>query len=222
VSRTRAIRGRAVAALLALAVVVGGCGLSANREPRVIAADDIPTELRDPSLSSSTTLAGSPATTAVTVYLLTQQAAVTRLVGVPREVKDSTRPRDHLAALLVPPTPAEQAQGLLTSIPADTVLIDTKLDDTTGELTIDLSRSLFDIQGQELRNAFAQLVWTATDVPGVRAVRFLVAGNEYRVPDENGIEQPGAVTRASYATLAPVPVTTTVPSTVPPTSPAPP
>jgi spore germination protein GerM len=119
----------------------------------------------------------------------------------------------------VPPTPAEQAQGLLTSIPADTVLIDTKLDDASGELTIDLSRSLFDIQGQELRNAFAQLVWTATDVPGVRSVRFLVAGNEYRVPDENGIEQPGAVTRANYASLAPTPVTTTVPSTVPPTPP---
>jgi spore germination protein GerM len=208
--------------VLALAVLMGGCGLSANSKPRVIAADDLPTELLDPSPSSSTTLGQSPTTTSVTVYFLTQQDGVVHLVGAPREVKDSSRPRDHLAALLVPPTPVEQAHGLLTSIPADTVLIDTKLDESTGELTIDLSRSLFDIQGQELRNAFAQLVWTATDVAGVRAVRFLVAGKEYRVPDENGIEQPGAVTRANYGTLGPVPVTTTVPAPTVPTTVAPP
>jgi spore germination protein GerM len=193
-------RGLAVAATLAL---TAGCGLSANSEPRVIASNDLPTELRDPSPSSSTTLGQSPATASVFVYFLVQQDGAARLVAVPREVKDATRPRDRLAALLVPPTPAEQAQGLLTSIPADTVLIETKLDDTTGVLTIDLSRSLFDIQGQELRNAFAQLVWTATDVAGVHQVRFLVAGQEYRVPDQDGIEQPGAVTRADYATLTP-------------------
>jgi spore germination protein GerM len=208
---TRTARWLVVAVVLAL---TAGCGLSANSKPRVIAADDLPAELLDPNPSSSTTLGQSPATTSVVVYFLVQESNVTRLVGVAREVKDSRRPRDRLAALLVPPSPAEQTQGLLTSIPADTVLIDTKLDNTTGELTINLSRSLFDIQGQELRNAFAQLVWTATDIPGVRQVKFLVDGKEYRVPDQDGIEQPGAVTRANYATLQPAPVTTTVPAPV--------
>ncbi len=192
---------RALAVALVLAAVAAGCGLSENDEPRVISAADLPTELVDPSPSSSTTKAPSPTTTSVPVYYLVQQDGVPRLVAVAREVADPTRPRDRLAALLVPPTPDEQAAGILTSIPADTVLIDTKL--KGDEVVIDLSRSLFDVQGEELRNAFAQMVWTATEVEGVRRVRFLVDGEEFRVPDAGGIEQPGAVQRSDYVTLAP-------------------
>jgi spore germination protein GerM len=207
-------------ALTVLTLVAGlaGCGLTANRHPQVIAADDLPAELRNPSASSSTTLAQSPATTSVAIYYLVQTDNLTRLVGVQREVKDRTRPRDRIVALLTPPTPAEQAAGLLTSIPTGTVLLDTKLSKDGQELTLDLSRSPFDIQGEELRNAFAQLVWTATALPGVQQVRFLVAGKEFRVPDEDGIEQPGAVSRKDYETLAPtaaplVATTTTAPGT---------
>ena len=183
--------------------LLAGCGLSAERKPSVIAAKDLPADLLDPNASTSTTLKQSPTTASVLVYFLVQAGTTTRLAAVHREVKDARRPRDRLMALLVPPTTEEQGHGLLTSIPAATVLLDSKL--TDGELVINLSRSLFDIQGQELRNAFAQLVWTATEIPGVARVRFLVAGAEYRVPDENGIEQPGAVTRANYLTLAPAP-----------------
>ena len=211
-ARTRRARIiRPVVGVLAV-VLLAGCGLSAERKPSVIASKDLPAELLDPNASTSTTLGRSPTTASVVVYFLVQQDTATHLVGVLREVKDASRPRDRLVALLVPPTPEEQAKGLLTSIPAATVLLDTKL--TDGELVINLSRSLFDIQGQELRNAFAQLVWTATEIPGVARVRFLVAGAEYRVPDENGIEQPGAVTRTNYLTLAPAPATTTT-TTVP-------
>ena len=206
--------------LLAALTVLSGCGLTANRRPQEIASDDLPVELRNPNASTSTTLGRSPATTSITVYYLVQTDSITRLVGVPREVKDRTRPRDRIVALLAPPTPTEQSQGLLTSIPTGTVLLDAKVNKSGQELTLNLSRSLFDIQGEELRNAFAQLVWTATELPGVQQVRFLVAGKEFRVPDQDGIEQPGAVSRADYATLAPVPgaplaSTTTVPTTVP-------
>lgn len=218
--RARSLRLLGVGAVAALAVGLGGCGLSANDEPRVIASGDLPAELADPTAASSTTLAQSPNTDSVLVYYLVQQDGVARLVPVPREVKDATRPRDRLTALLVPPTPAEQADGILTSIPADTVLLETRLVEPDQELVIDLSRSLFDIQGQELRNAFAQLVWTATDIEGVRRVRFLIDGNEYRVPDEDGIEQPGAVSRSDYVTLAPTQVITTVPTTGVPVDPA--
>ena len=190
------------AAGLVLALLAG-CGLSAERKPSVIASKDLPADLLDPNASTSTTLGQSPTTASVLVYFLVQDGTTTRLAGVPREVKDAQptpRPPDGAPRA---PTTDEQARGLLTSIPADTVLLDSKL--SNGELVINLSRSLFDIQGQELRNAFAQLVWTSTEIPGVERVRFLVAGAEYRVPDENGIEQPGAVTRANYLSLAPAP-----------------
>jgi hypothetical protein len=229
--RSRSRRFVGLLTVLVVAIGLAGCGLSANDEPRVIASGDLPNELVDPTGSSSTTLAQSPNTDSVVVYYLVQQDGIARLVPVPREVKDATRPRDRLAALLVPPTPAEQTDGILTSIPADTVLLETRLVEQDQELVIDLSRSLFDIQGQELRNAFAQLVWTATEIDGVRRVRFLIDGKEYRVPDEDGIEQPGAVSRSDYVTLAPAQVitsttlpvdpnaTTTVPVTTVPVDP---
>lgn len=194
---------RAVAVLLAVAVgALPACGLDANDEPTIIATDQLPADLVNPSTSTSTTSAQAPTAT-VLVYYLVQQDGAPHLIGVARDVVDPTRPRDRLSALLVPPTTEEQEAGILSSIPPDTVLLDTRVDGS--ELVVDLSRSLFDVQGQELRNAFAQLVWTATDLEGVRRVRFLVGGEEFRVPDEDGIERPGAVGRADYVTLAPLP-----------------
>ena len=199
-------RRRATAALVALALaataLLGGCGVGENDEPHVIAADELPPGLAGETPTTSTSVA-SPTVQAVTVYYLVQQGDVVRLVGVTREVERADRARDRLAAVLTPPSAEEAATGVLTSIPADTALLETELDESDGELTIDLSRSLFDVQGQELRNAFAQLVWTATELPGVRLVRFRVDGEEFRAPDGAGVEQPGAVTRADYATLAP-------------------
>jgi spore germination protein GerM len=192
-------------ALLALALLLGvtACGLSPNERPREIATADLPADLATPSTSTSVPTTVSPTSAAVTIYYLVQDNGVTRLRGVTREVADATRPRDRLVALLAPPTPEEQAAGVLTSIPADTILLDSEIVEADQELVVDLSRSLFDVQGQELRNAFAQLVWTATELEGVRRVRFLVDGQEFRAPDEDGIEQPGAVARSDYITLAP-------------------
>lgn len=199
--------GRLLAAALALSAVVegvSGCGLSENSAPRAIATSDIPSELIDEAPSSSTTLGQSPSTASVTVYYLALQDGITRLTAVPREVVDPTRPKDRIEALLTPPTPDEQEAGITTSIPADTVLLNTDLDESSGELTIDLSTSLFDVQGEELRNAFAQIVWTITELDVVSRVRFLVDGVSIRVPDEGGIEQPGSVARSDYLTLKPV------------------
>jgi spore germination protein GerM len=203
-------RGTIVRVVVAALLVglVAGCGLTAESKPRIIAAKDLPSELLNPA-ASSTTLARSPSTTSVAVYYLVQTASTTHLAGVVRQVKDSSRASDRLTALLAAPTPQEQTQGLVTSIPAGTTLRGTKLSANGQELDIDLSSSLFNIQGQELRNAFAQLVWTATEIPGITQVRFTVEGKDFRVPDQDGIEQPGAVTRAAYARLAPIPPPTT-------------
>jgi spore germination protein GerM len=187
-----------------LVTVVGACGLTENSQPQVIDAKEVPSELLTVNPSSSTTLAPSPSTASATVYFLRVTDGVTNLVPVQREVANGSRPGDRLIALLGAPTAEEAAAGVISSIPSDTVLLDTDLDEVAQELTIEVSRSLFDVQGAELRNAFAQFVWTATELTGIRRVRFVVDGEEYRAPDESGIEQPGAVTRADYRTLAPI------------------
>jgi spore germination protein GerM len=191
--------------LLLAALLVAGvtaCGLSEDAEPKVLAVDDVPADLLDPSPSSSTSVVQAP-NAEVTVYYRVLQDGAPRLRGVTRSVADPASPAARIAALLQPPTPEEQAAGITTSIPADTRLLGTQLSQGEPVLTIDLSGAVFDVQGEELRNAFAQLVWTATDLDAVGRVRFEIDGEEYRVPDDAGIEQAETVGRADYEALRP-------------------
>jgi spore germination protein GerM len=201
-----------------IAVLIGatGCGLSADDEPHAIAAEDLPADLLDPNPPTSTTLPGTTATAAVTVYLMVREGDTTHLSPVDREVAitgvvdaslqgDASRAADRINALLIPTSADEQGRGLISSIPTDTVLLDTNLVASDDELEVNLSGALFDVQGTELANAFAQLVWTVTELDGVRQVSFKVDGEAYRAPNAEGIEQDGAVTRADYSALAPPP-----------------
>lgn len=186
----------------ALLVGIAGCGLSPNDEPQAIDTDDVPAELLDPNPPTSTTISDNVMATA-TVYLIVHEGDTNRLAAVERVVTDPARPGPRINALLAPTSEDEQQEGLSSSIPADTVLIDTELREDGSELVVNLSGALFDIQGKELANAFAQLVWTVTELEGVRQVSFEVDGEAYRAPDDEGIEQPGAVTRTDYSSLAP-------------------
>ncbi|MFP5254308.1 MAG: GerMN domain-containing protein [Acidimicrobiia bacterium] len=193
---------RALAVLLAAMIGLAGCGVTADGEPELIAGDEIPDELLDPNPTTSTTRPG--ATAAVTVYLLQRTGSTTQLVPVVREVEDPSRPGERIEALLQPTTEEEKARGLTSSIPADTVLLGTpSLDVERQELTLDFSEELFSVEGTELAQAFGQIVWTVTELEGVRRVLFLVEGEPQRAPDADGVEQDGAVSTADYWSLRP-------------------
>lgn len=204
-SRSPARRiARGPCALVTLLVMaLAGCGLTADSQPSPIAAEDLPADLLDPNPPASTTLPDSAATIPITVYLVKSEGDTTRLVPVEREVVDASRARDRIDALLVPTSAEEQALGLVSSVPADTVLLDTSLVPEQSELVVNLSNAIFDVQGEELAKAFAQLVWTVTELPTVRQVRFRVDGRAYRAPNAEGIEQDGAVTRGDYNAFTP-------------------
>ncbi len=193
------------ASLVALSVIVSavGCGITADSQPDEINAADLPSDLLDPNPPSTTTIPGSTTTASVTVYFLTRQDEVTRLTPVQRDVASAARSADRIKAVLTGPSADEQQLGLISTIPTDTVLLDTTYVAADGELIVNLSGALFDVQGKELANAFAQLVWTMTEASDVRQVRFKVDGQAYRAPNAEGIEQDGAVTRGDYNSLAP-------------------
>ncbi|MGK2950688.1 MAG: GerMN domain-containing protein [Acidimicrobiales bacterium] len=195
-------RGLLHLAAIAL-LVAGGCGLTENDSPQAIAPENLPPNLLEPDPGTSTTIPEAGETVAVTVYLLVREGDTTRLSPVEREVVDPAAPGELLTSLLSTPSEAELETGVSTSIPTDTVLLSTELDEDSGELVIDISDELLAIQGTELANAFAQLVYTATEVEGVRQVRFLVEGEEVQAPDAEGAPVSGAVRRADYAALAP-------------------
>lgn len=202
------LRSVAVTLAVAVAATVTGCGLSADDEPRNIAAADLPTDILDPNTTSTTAPSGS--TAAVVVYLLsgsddsTHLRPVSRTIEVGRGDADvAARAAERVRALLLPLSEAEEAAGLVSSIPADTALIDTKIDGPSQELTVNLSGALFDVQLKALANSFAQIVWTVTELEGVRSVRFQAEGVDFRALNADGAEQDGAVTTADYRSLAP-------------------
>ncbi len=194
----------AVAIIVAAVVLLGGCGISADGEPQAIAPEDLPPDLVDPNPVSSTTLPPSPGTTSIAVYFLTTEGDRERLIEVQREVTDLD-PRKRIDTLLSGPAEDErEEEGITTVIPGDTALIDIQLDPSGVEAVIELSEDLYDIEGEELAKAFAQIVWTVTEVDsGVRRVRFIIDGVEIRIPDDESVERDGAVSRVDYANLAP-------------------
>ena len=92
-------------------------------------------------------------------------------------------------------------------MPTETKVLRTDL--SNGTLTVVLSKDILSPVGPVQETAFAQLVYTATDIAGVSQVQFRVAdadgSNEADAtpPTDSGAKQ-GPLTRADYALLAPI------------------
>jgi spore germination protein GerM len=186
------------ALVVGLGLMASACGLQADEEPQAITADE---DLSSGLDTTPTTVHDGEATTPATVYLFVRDGDTTMLTKVQRPVEDPARAADRIEAVLQPLTAEELAQGLVSSIPADTKLLDAELDEASQSLMVNLTGALFDVQGEELANAFAQIVLTATELANVRQVSFEVDGEPFRAPNADGIEQPGAVTADDYSSL---------------------
>ena len=111
------------------------------------------------------------ATTDVRVYLLRDE----RLVIAHRAVVGPAVLRGALEALLAGPTPAEQAAGDTTTVPAGTAVRGVNLVD--GEATVDLTTEFGTGGGSLSMTArVAQVVFTATQFENVDRVTFRIDG----------------------------------------------
>lgn len=155
-------------ALLAL-LALPGCGGGQHGATRTTTA-------APPAAGSTTTAAttgtatGSPAAARVEVYLLQGEGlkAVTR--PAPRRTVAAA-----VGALLQGPTAAESKADVRTQVPAGTALRRASV--AAGTATIDLTRPY--VEGTDrasLLARLAQLVWTATAIPGVGGVRLWIDG----------------------------------------------
>jgi spore germination protein GerM len=196
---------RLLAVLLATLALLGACGLTEDSGPQAIAPENLPPDLLDPDPATSTSTAQPSGTDLGKLYFLDEVRGEMRLVEVQRRVADSTDPGDVLFALFAQPTEEEADQGRVTSIPPDTRLLAVPvLNEDTHELVLDLSSEFLSVEGPGGPQAFAQIVWTATELDGVDKVRFLVDGEEISALDAEGAEQDGPVDRSDYTTLKPV------------------
>lgn len=154
-----------VATALLLGVLAAACS---------IGTDDTP---RDLAVSTSTTAAPSTPTvggaTAVLYYVDDGQ-----LVPTTRSLSDR-RVSTVLDALLKTPSSDQQSRNLTSSIPVGTRLSGARLEE--GTLNVDLSSEFDNVVGPSRQQAIAQIVMTATELPGVDRLRFSVNGKPVQV-----------------------------------------
>lgn len=199
--------------LVGVAALAGGCGLSTDAEPQSIT--DATVDART-STTVSTPALPETDTDNVTVYFLRtveddeageggEDGAEEILFRVPRPVALPATPATRLDALFTqPPTPEEREEGLWTAIPADATLAD-RPQQQGHELIVDLPEGVYEqLHGMVAQDAFAQIVYTATAIPGVESVTFQRDGTPFEAVDGAGQAQSEPLTRDDFPDLAPV------------------
>jgi hypothetical protein len=109
-----------------------------------------------------------------------------------------------LHELLAGPTPAERAAGIRTEIPRGTRLLpDVSI--ANGVAKVDLTSDFEAGAGsRSLQLRLAQVVYTLTQFPTVKSVRFEIDGSPVNVFSSSGIVLDHPVGRSAYKSLAPL------------------
>ena len=161
-----------------LTVGISGCGIASDDGPRDIpAADQV--ELGRGGDSN----AGAAIGTARVYFLSPEvvgQAAL--LESVARDVAET--PTALLQALLAGPNQTEQSNQFRTALPVGTQLLDARRQGFV--LRVDLTDAVLQLSGEVLITAIAQIVFTASEIEGVRGVTIVVAGADQQWPVGGG------------------------------------
>ncbi len=183
-------------ALFALAVVatLTACGIPEDQEPTAI-----PGGLVMPAVAPSA--AGPPGgqgpfapESNLAVFLARADHLEKVVRSAPRV--DLTR---ALHVLLGGPTEAELGVGMRTAISPQAELRSAVLVGDTA--VVDLSAAFVEVGGQEQILAVAQVVLTATAVPGVGRVRILLEGQAVEIPRADGTLSSESLGAADYERL---------------------
>jgi hypothetical protein len=202
--RTRIV---ASMALVVLAMVLGACGgLALDQEPRLLSPDEVPEGLVTPTSSVDPGPQAGPDTVDADLYLYWTDATEETLYacGVPTAAGGSVEERSRAVierlVRLDPSTNDYCTGAFATAVPPDLTVLGRRLlveqDGNVLELNLD-KEPLSSVEAAQQRRSIAQLVFTATGVPGVNAVRFLADGQPIAVPLEDRTADPGQPVRPS-------------------------
>jgi hypothetical protein len=199
VSRRSWPRLRAGALLTALAV--GACGIPAEDEPRPIAQDALPEDLASDG-SAEVDLSVAPTSASENVFVVRTDPVTEekRLEGFLVDMRNIPDPdtKDLLDALLSL-RPSTVDDSLSNAIPDEVTL---RLDPDGTTAIIELSEEIDNAQGETQRLAFAQLVYTATELGAFDAVEFEREGEPLSVPTDDGTTAE-RVDRSDYEEFSP-------------------
>lgn len=193
----RGVARRRRLASIALAVTAAGgsaagCGIPRDDQPRITPGGVVMPAVA-PSDSGPPPGESTPKMEAA-VFLVQAE----HLVKVVRSARRADL-TGALDLLLAGPTEAEFAAGIRTAISPETVLRSVRRDGDTA--IVDVSAAFVEVGGQEQILAVAQIVLTATAVPGTAQVRFLLEGQPVEVPQADGTLTADSLGPADYAGL---------------------
>lgn len=171
-NRSPLLTRASLVAAFALAALVG-CGVPLDSHPQAITPTTLSTDDVPPTTSAS------PTAQEVSVYFLNNN----RLEEVRYPVAGQSTVDAALTFVLAGPAKGSPA-GLTTAVPPDTALRSVVV--TKGVAIIDLSTEINDISGENQKQAYAQLVFTALSFQGIQAAQFHVAGAAVDAPTDHG------------------------------------
>ncbi len=209
-------RPLAAVAIVAIGLVaVVGCGLRQDENPRAISPQSLPSALFQDA-NTSTTTSRNPSIEQRSLYLVNTEGTAETLSRVAVPIEAPSNPADLPKAIiekLVTTPPVDAAHS--SFIPPGTRVL--KVEQHGDVLEIDLSDELGSVESSRQRLAVAQLVFTATAIDGINAVRFSIDGNPSAVPLDNKTSEVGAdIGRDDFPKTRPdAPVTSTTSETVP-------
>jgi spore germination protein GerM len=198
---TRRRRPRALVAVVVVALLACACGIPAAGGPTAISKADVPFDLGTPTTSTTMNPTVSPSVAVPeTIYLV---APDQHLLAVSRDVTVPATLTQVLAALLDGPTSAESAFGLQSFLTGTRTKVRATVAD--GVATVDFSVNPVQVVGPDQTMAVAQVVFTATMQPGVKAVLFQIDSQPIAVPTASGVLVAAPVDQSSYQPQAPLP-----------------
>lgn len=171
--------------LVAVLIGTSGCGIGSDSSPRDVAPNER-------NLSPNVVSDGDEAGGTSRIYLVAPSEAgdPSLLRSTSRDVAAGAGPL--MKSLLAGPNDDELAMRLVTNIPQETQLLSTR---TSGDvLFVDVTPEITELSGELLVLAVAQIVFTANEIDGVRAVRLRVNGEDQRWPKGDGETRDGTLT----------------------------
>ncbi len=187
--------------LVALVALPTACGIPTSGAPTAIAKANVPFHLLDPAPSTTVNSTVPPAVgVSEPIFLV---APDQHLVAVTRDVQIPATLGEILGALLEGPTSAEATAGLQSFLTGTRTQVTAT--EVGGIATVNFTTNPIQVVGPDQTLAIAQVVFTATQQPGVTGVAFQIAGQAIEVPTASGVQVPGPVDRTTYALQAPLP-----------------
>ena len=192
----------AAATVLVVMATAAACGIPTDGSPTVIGKSNIPLHLLNPVPTPTISSTVPPAVGVPEFIFLV--AASQHLEAVSRDVPIPATLSEVLGALLEGPTSAESTTGLQSFLTGTRNQVTASVAPGTGIATVDFATNPIQVVGPDQTLAIAQVVFTATQQPGITGVMFQIGGQAVEVPTASGVQVAGPVDRSSYVVQAPV------------------